>query len=142
MKHKENISSSDKEIKANLSLYFSWLPYCGILVSIFTTIGMLLRKEKWSLSLLFYIFIPIICFSLIALIISLLFKKSLNLSFPYFKGKKRYVTLFTILVFIILQVIIYIFNSKLEFTTVYVDDIKNIQETVNNEGHSKYYIIY
>lgn len=125
MEQKENATNSD--IKVNLGLYFSWLPFCGVLISIFSSIIILFRQEKWSFPLLVYMLLPIICFSLISFLINILFKNQLSLSFPYLKGKKKYLTIFAVLLLVALQIVIYMFNTKYQFTTIYLKDIDNIQ---------------
>jgi len=60
----ENIADPDYE-KKNVSIYFSWLPFCGLLISIITTFIMFIKQKEWSLSLVFYTLISLIGMSLI-----------------------------------------------------------------------------
>lgn len=140
MNNQENITDPDYEVKKNASMYFSWLPFCGLLVSIFTTIFLLFTKREWSIPLLFYTLLPLIIFSLIALFIHILLSKVLFLGYPYLKGKLKYITILGFLLLILLHIMIYSFNKKFEITTINLNDIANMETLVNDS--SNYYIIY
>ena len=47
-------------------------------------------------------------------LIFVLFRKMLYLDFPYLKGKMKYLTILAVLILIILQVIIFMFNPDLK----------------------------
>ncbi|BCJ92724.1 hypothetical protein acsn021_02930 [Anaerocolumna cellulosilytica] len=139
MNDEENIADPDYEVKRNVSIYCSWLPFCGLIISIITTFIMFIKQKEWSLSLVFYTLISLIGMSLIFLLVFVLLRKVLYLEFPYLKGKMKYLTVLAVLILIILQVIIFIFNPVFKLTTIQLNEVETI---IKNEASSNYYIVY
>jgi hypothetical protein len=111
-KDENNNLSNDTDYRKNVSFYLSWLPFYGLLVSIFTALFMLLKGREWSLALFFYTLIPIIGFLLFSLFIWIPLRKILYISLPYFKGKLKFLTFFLIIILVAFEIMIFVFNPK------------------------------
>lgn len=103
---------NNMDYKKNASVYLSWLPFIGLIVSNFSALIMLMKEKEWSVMLVLYTLIPLVGNFLFSLFIYLPFRKLLNFSFPYLKGKVRFLTIFLIILLVVLEIVVYVFNPK------------------------------
>ncbi|RDU25114.1 hypothetical protein [Anaerosacchariphilus polymeriproducens] len=97
----------DTDYKKNVSCYFSWLPFIGLIVSIFSALFMLVKGKEPSLMLVLYTLIPLVGNSFLSFLIYISFRKTLNFNLPFFKGKKKFLTISLITCFMLIEIIIF-----------------------------------
>lgn len=127
-----NEPSPDIKFKENISTMISLQPFIGLGLSAITALIVLLKGREWSFVLVFFTFFPFLICSILCFIEYITLKNILSIRPVLFLGKIKIITLIFIVLLIVLEILLFIMNSRSEIPKISLEQTENIIDSADD----------
>lgn len=133
----EKVNLEDDKLKKNISTMFALQPMIGLILSVITAFFALIKGREWSIMLLLFTFFPFFICCLLCFIEYIGLRRSLSFRPILFRKKYKYITIIFVVALVVLEIMIFKFNSKMDIPTI---SLEKTEEMINKKDN--FYIIF